>query len=62
MTLAVFSYMLVAILSAILLCNTLASGRAGRRNLIGPTTAFLLGLVWPIGLLAAWIAFVRGRT
>ena len=62
MTLAVFSYILIAILSAILLCNTLASGKVGWKDPIGPKTAFFLGMIWSIGLLAAWIAFVRGKT
>ena len=60
--LMVFSYAIVAILSGCLLCNTLASRKTGRESCrVTPGFAFFLGLIWPIGLLAAYVAFIRGK-
>lgn len=59
MWIAVFSYFVISILSFFVLCNTLASSRPGRKTRITPLTAFILGVIWPIGLLAAWIVFIK---
>ena len=54
--LVVLAYFIIAVFSFIILCNTLATKRT-----ITPHCALFLGILWPIGLLAAYIAFVRNR-
>ena len=57
-----FSYFIVAILSGCLLCNALATRKTGfERKRVTPGFAFFLGLIWPIGLLAAYVAFIRDK-
>ena len=57
-----FSYFIVAVLSSCLLCNVLSTRKTGfERKRISPGFAFFLGLIWPIGLFAAYVAFIRGK-
>ena len=56
------SYFIVAVLSCCLLCNALATRKTGfERRRVSPGFAFFLGLIWPIGLLAAYVAFIRDK-
>ena len=58
----IFVYAIVALLTSILFCNTLATEKNWHgKRVITPLGALFLGLIWPIGLLAAYIAFIRGR-
>ena len=57
-----FSYLVIALLSFLVLCNTLSVKKTSLyERTITPLFAFFLSLIWPIGLLAAYVAFIRGR-
>jgi hypothetical protein len=60
--LAVFSYCISALLSFFVLCNKFATRKDGiEKPKITPGTALFLAVIWPIGMLAAYIAFIRNK-
>ena len=60
--LVTFSYFIVSILSFFLMCNTFSVPKdESRKPRITPEVALLMSIIWPIGLLAAYIAFIRGK-
>lgn len=57
-SIAVFSYLIVALFTFIAMCNVFAiskDGRSGRK--MSPLFALFLGILWPIGIPAVFIAF-----
>lgn len=57
-----FSYSAVALLSFLVLCNTLSIKKTSPyKRTIAPAYALFLNVIWPIGLLATYVAFMRNK-